>query len=253
MNHAFDSRDPRPAAERRDEAAAHRDDLADQRDGLSSLRDTAAETRDHRAQARDTDANVQRDHLIAQLRTLAERLAGRLVGHEDATTRPGDDAGARRPWVPEAVLLPSDEANAAAQLLRTTIAVLESNHTLIAQAARDRQDSARDRSSAALDRRGAAHDRDDASADRQQAALDREQVDYRMDFQALHRQLGATLERTWEAGDIVHQTLRSSRARITETKQILSRLHARHHPPSPPTRHPVEQENRNLDSRPPLA
>ncbi|GAA4678822.1 hypothetical protein GCM10023215_09740 [Pseudonocardia yuanmonensis] len=230
MDDAFGSRDPRLAADRRDEAAADRDQIAEHRDEFSRLRDSAAADRDDRAQARDTDANPHPGQLLAHLRTLAERLTPR-PGGDDASTRPGDDTGPREQHAPGAVLLPREEANAAAQLLLDTITLLESNHALRAQAARDRQDSARDRSAAAQDRSSAAHDRDDSSADRQQAALDREQVDYRTDFQTLQQQLVATLERTWEAGSLVHQTLRSSRERITETKQILMHLHARDHAP----------------------
>lgn len=83
-----------------------------------------------------------------------------LDGEPSATTQPGVGA-AHQQTASGAVFLSADEANAAAEVLRETIALFESSHSVRAHAAHDRRDSARDPAAAARDRRGAACDRRD--------------------------------------------------------------------------------------------
>ncbi|WP_433505430.1 hypothetical protein ACQP04_02325 [Pseudonocardia halophobica] len=238
MNDVPGPRDPRPAAERRGQAADDRDDLAEQRDQRSHARDTAGDIRDRQAHARGTEADRHRDQLLTRLRALRGHLAQHHVA-QDRTSTPlyNTDPDPQHPQAPPALVLTADQARATKDLLDDTITLLEDNRTQGAHAAGDRRDSALDRVAAAGDRRDSAHDRDDSSADREQAAVDREQVDFRIDLRALHRQLEAAHELTQTLAEHVNQAMRTSQDRIAESKQLLERLNR-----PPPHAHPCDGE-----------
>jgi hypothetical protein len=220
MAESLGSRDPRVAAERRDQVANARDDAAQRRDEQAYSRDVRAAARDRIAQERDNDAGLRGDQLAARLWTLRDYLAGQLARRDDMTASRTSDTGhaVEDQLAPETLPLTLDQVAAAKILLDETIAVLEDDRVVRARSASDRRGAAADRRSAADDRRGSAHDRDDSYSDRQQSTVEREQIDFRTDLRAVDRQIVEA-----QLSSSVEDILRSTRTRITESQQRLDR------------------------------
>lgn len=231
-----ESRDPRPAAYRRDEAAAGRDDAAGARDAMSHTRDLAADERDQAARGRDVDEIRRRNELVDRLLELRIQIT---TPRHQQTADPTDDPDGAGPTSgldgdTGTLVLARDGVGALIVLVEDVLELLGSSRQAGRDAADDRRSSARDRHAAEDDRWRSAEDRAGSASDRDQAAVDREQVDFRVDLPAIVRRAEDAHGVVKTTAEIVGETVQSSRERIAESKRILGRLNETDAERSPP-------------------
>ncbi|MCE3551691.1 hypothetical protein LWC33_09515 [Pseudonocardia sp. RS11V-5] len=223
------SRDPRPAADRRDVAACARDDAAELRDHASHERDAEADRRDGRAGTRDVQAAGRVQGVLTRLweirRDLLESM-DRLASAEQACddgTGPSRSAEHAAAW--------RRDRNKVDVLLDEAIALVAHSEFAWQEAAGDRRASARDRTAAAQDRQDSAVDREGSAADREQAAVDREQVDARTEAEAeaaaARRGSVAAHACMVEVTTAVARAVRGSEEQIAQSRAVLTRTQQR--------------------------
>lgn len=221
--HGF--RDPRRAAERRDEAAFDRDDAAGVRDAVSRARDVAATHRDESANARDAEAQ---DRLQISTTRLQEIQAGLIESLDGLSVAGRNDGGAVLPGTGDQAEAWKRGHHAAINaLIDEAIDLAIENDVLRRTGAVDRRDSALDRRASARDRSDAAGDRDLSGTDREESAIDRELVDHRVDIEAIHRQVEAGRDLTTRNATLVSLAVENSRQQLTQSKDILERSRER--------------------------
>ncbi|WP_269805323.1 hypothetical protein [Pseudonocardia kujensis] len=219
------SRDPRPAADRRDVRACARDDAAELRDHASHERDAKADLRDGHACTRDVRTAGQVQGVLTRLweirRNLLESM-DRLARAERRCDAGNDPAGAA-----EHAAAWRRDRDAVDVLLDEAIALVAQGEFRWQEAAGDRRASALDRSAAARDRLYSAGDREGAAADREQAAVEREQVGSRAEAQSTRRRSVAARDGTVEAATVVARAVRGSEEQIARSQDVLARTRPR--------------------------